>query len=129
MPRVIERLVPNIVINGQVINSGVELDSAGEDIHVLQEKTYIVYALSAGAPGNLNAWIDIHPDPAGTLLAGLAALPWAQLGAVQVLAAAVGVQTLVFPFTGHVEFSRIALQAPGAGVGATWTVTVVLMGK
>ena len=82
---------------------------------VLQEKTAYVFAVIAGAPGRLDAWVEISPDE----------ITYVRLGAVQNL---VATGQLVFPWTTHSSWMRIAVQAPLWAAGS-WTVTAQFEGK
>lgn len=132
--------IPSLVLP-QVWTQGTETESINDlvqhpsiDIPVdyLQEKVIHVYAAEvviAGAPGNLQIWIEISPYPST-----LSTVFWAMLG-TPVIVVATGVhaaaQTVPVQWTTHSPYARVVAQMPVAAAPATafWVIQALVSAK
>jgi len=105
----------------EMVNDAVVHYSKEIPLWAIQEKSVQVYGIIAfGVPGPLNCWIEIAPYPLAlgafyTILGVPVAL--VATGSVPILWAA------------HSEYARLAVQAPGGGAAAFWTVFATFSGK
>jgi len=88
--------------------------STAEDVHLVHNKTAYVFGTMVGAPGRLDAWVELSPDGVNYNI----------LGVVQNIAAT---GALTFPWIAHSSFMRVAVQAPVWAAGS-WVVSVQFEG-
>ena len=141
--------IPSIILP-QVWSIGTERETIGDlvthvsiDIPVeyLQDKMVQVMALefvTVGAPGNLQAWIEVSPVPSST-----STLYWAAIGGgggllppvVPTVIVGVGmimVHSFFMAWDVHSPYARLVVQTPvnaGLATGDLWLVQAVLSGK
>jgi len=88
--------------------------STAEDVSLVQEKTAYIFGVMAGAPGRLDAWVELSPD----------GVNYAMLGVVQNI---VATGALIFPWTAHSTFMRVGVQTPLWAAGS-WVVSIQFEG-
>lgn len=118
------RLIPNLILPQvgagiETVNDAVVHYSIGVHVYNMQEKQVQVYAtLAAGAPGNLLVWVELAPENTAAF--------YTMIGTQNVV---IATGSVILAWTIHSEYMRIAVQAPGAGVAAFWTVTGYISAK
>lgn len=110
------RRPPYSILSATIADALVHYSSV-MSLQAIQEKIVYLYGTIAGAPGRLDAWIEIAPLNA--------AASYVRLGAVQNIVAS---GALIFPWTAHSTFARVAVQAPLWAAGS-WVVTAQFEGK
>lgn len=117
MPQVATIVLPITRAGTLTIADALQHISLSLNAVYLQEKIAYVYATMVGAPGRLDAWVEVAPTDVAT--------SYVRLGAVQSL---VATGNVVLPWTAHSAFARVILQAPLLAAGA-WVVVVLFEGK
>lgn len=118
-------VLPQAMTGVELVNDAVVHYSFGLETQFIQEKKLQVYCTEAlGAPGNIRLWVELAPEDTAAY--------YTMLGVISVIVPT-GVLTttqgIILQWTTHSEYARLAVEAPGAGALAIWSVVGVFSGK
>ena len=129
------------LVNDAVTHVSLELqaDDTGSIIQSLYEKTVFVLAqeiVIAGAPGNLQIWIEESPYPTlvtptywGALGGGGGALPPVAFDVIAGTGVNGIVHTLLIHWNSYSPYARIVVQTPVPAAAAAWAIQIMFAGQ
>ena len=138
-PSIILPIIAPLGTESEAILDALEHTSLEFDVTYLQEKNIQIVATEVGfgAPGPLNAWIELSPVLSTTSTWYWAAIgggggliaPTAPVVIVGTGVAATLIHAFMLPWTIHSVYARLVVQTPIPAAAAAWAVQAVFVGK
>jgi len=138
-PSIILPTVAPLGTETETILDALEHTSLEFEVAYLQEKCIQIVAIEAGfgAPGPLNAWVELSP-----VLSTTSTWYWAAIGGgggfiaptaptviVGTGVPATIIHAFMLPWTIHSVYARLVVQTPVPAVAAGWLVQAIMVGK